>query len=79
MFLLVNNPLPQGKDWFNGRNVLDVEYSKDGVNWKKLFDLENQKEGEFSYPAIIQTSDKKVHILYTYNRKFIKHTAFDLK
>lgn len=78
-FLLVNNPLKMGKDWFNGRNVLDVEYSKDGVNWKKIFDLENQTEGEFSYPAIIQTSDKKVHILYTYNRKFIRHTTFDLK
>lgn len=78
-FLLVNNPLKMGKDWFNGRNVLDVEYSKDGVNWNKLFDLENQPEGEFSYPAIIQTSDKKIHILYTYNRKFIKHTTFDLK
>lgn len=78
-FLLVNNPLKMGKDWFNGRNVLDVEYSKDGLNWKKLFDLENQPEGEFSYPAIIQTSDKKIHVLYTYNRKFIKHTTFDLK
>jgi alpha-L-fucosidase len=78
-FLLVNNPLKMGKDWFNGRNVLDVEYSNNGVNWKKLFDLENQKEGEFSYPAIIQTSDKKIHILYTYNRKFIKHTTFDLQ
>ncbi|MBF4493149.1 exo-alpha-sialidase [Flavobacterium sp. MR2016-29] len=78
-FLLVNNPLKQGKDWFNGRNVLDVEYSKDGVNWKKLFDLENQKEGEFSYPAIIQTSDDKIHVLYTYNRKYIKHVVFELK
>ncbi|CAD0003919.1 sialidase family protein [Flavobacterium chungangense] len=78
-FLLVNNPLKMGKDWFNGRNVLDVEYSKDGLFWSKLFDLENQKEGEFSYPAIIRTSDKKVHVLYTYNRKFIKHTIFDLK
>ncbi|MGO4773402.1 exo-alpha-sialidase [Flavobacterium sp. W22_SRS_FK3] len=78
-FLLVNNPLKMGKDWFNGRNVLDVEQSKDGIHWEKLFDLENQKEGEFSYPAIIQTSDRKVHILYTYNRKFIKHTTFDLK
>ena len=77
-FLLVNNPLPQGKDWFNGRNVLDVEYSKDGVNWKKLFDLENQKEGEFSYPAIIETSDHKIHVLYTYNRKNIKHVVFQL-
>ncbi|MNY55194.1 hypothetical protein D3C86_1911520 [compost metagenome] len=68
-----------GKDWFNGRNVLDVEYSKNGLSWSKLFDLENQKEGEFSYPAIIRTSNKKVHVLYTYNRKFIKHTIFDLK
>ncbi|MCV9927549.1 exo-alpha-sialidase [Flavobacterium sp. LS1R49] len=77
-FLLVNNPLPKGKDWFNGRNVLDVEYSKDGVHWSKLFDLENQNEGEFSYPAIIKTSDNKIHVLYTYNRVYIKHVAFDL-
>ncbi len=78
-FLLVNNPLPQGKDWFNGRNVLDVEYSKEGLIWKKIIDLENQTEGEFSYPAIIQTFDKKIHILYTYNRKYIKHVVFELK
>lgn len=79
LFLLVNNPLPQGKDWFNGRNILDVEYSNDGLNWKKIFDLENQEKGEFSYPAIIQTTDKKIHVLYTYDRKFIKHTTFSLK
>lgn len=78
-FLLVNNPLPQGKDWFNGRNILDVEYSKNGVKWKKLFDLENHTEGEFSYPAIIQTSDQRIHVLYTYNRKYIKHVVFELK
>lgn len=78
LFLLVNNPLPMGKDWFNGRNVLDVEYSRDGLNWKKLFDLEKQEKGEFSYPAIIQTSDKKIHVLYTYDRKYIKHTVFEL-
>nr|WP_314898059.1 sialidase family protein [uncultured Flavobacterium sp.] len=77
-FLLVNNPLPQGKDWFNGRNILDVEHSNDGVHWKKLFDLENQNEGEFSYPAIIQTSDEKIHVLYTYNRKYIKHVVFSI-
>lgn len=77
-FLLVNNPLPQGKDWFNGRNVLDVEHSNDGVHWEKLLDLENQSEGEFSYPAIIQTLDGKIHVLYTYNRKYIKHVAFSL-
>ena len=79
LFLLVNNPLHQGKDWFNGRNILDVEYSENGLHWKKLFDLESQKEGEFSYPAIIQTQDKKIHVLYTYNRKYIKHVAFNIK
>lgn len=78
LFLLVNNPLPIGKDWFNGRNILDVEYSNDGIKWSKLFDLEKQEKGEFSYPAIIQTTDKKIHILYTYDRKYIKHTSFDL-
>jgi len=78
-FLLVNNPLKIGKDWFNGRNVLDVEYSKDGLHWKKLFDLENQTEGEFSYPAIIQTANHKIHVLYSYNRKYIKHVEFELR
>lgn len=63
LFLLVNNPLPRGANWFNGRNILDIEYSKDGLNWKNLLDLEHQTEGEFSYPVIIQTSDKKIHIL----------------
>ncbi|MFV8327973.1 sialidase family protein [Flavobacterium sp. ZS1P14] len=77
-FLLVNNPLPQGKDWFNGRNVLEVAYSNDGVHWEKLLDLENQSEGEFSYPAIIQTVDGKIHIVYTYNRKYIKHVTFSI-
>jgi len=77
-FLLVNNPLPQGKDWFYGRNILDVEYSADGVEWEKLFDLENEKEGEFSYPAIISTTDGKIHVLYTHNRKYIKHVEFEL-
>ena len=78
-FLLVNNPLKQGPDWFYGRNVLDVEFSVDGIQWEKIFDLENEEKGEFSYPAIIQTSDKKIHILYTFNREYIKHTFFNIK
>jgi len=77
-FLLVNNPLPRGANWYNGRNMLDVEYSTDGIQWEKLLDLENQEKGEFSYPAIIQTSDDKVHIVYTYDREYIKHVSFDV-
>lgn len=77
-FLIVNNPLKMGAEWYNGRNVLDVEYSKDGLSWTKLFDLENKEKGEFSYPAIIQTGNKEIHVLYTFNREFIKHISFEL-
>ncbi len=79
LFLVVNNPLKHGSEWYIGRNILDVEFSKDGIQWQKLLDLENHPKGEFSYPAIIQSSDNKVHILYTYNRKFIKHVSFDIR
>lgn len=61
-----------------GRNMLNVSVSDDGRIWKAAVLLENdQKESEFSYPAIIQTSDGLVHITYTWNRKQIKHVVID--
>lgn len=74
-FILVYNPLLQGKDWFYGRNVLNAAISNDGINWKDVYQLENEKEGEFSYPAVILASDNTVHITYTLNRKNIQHTV----
>lgn len=59
-----------------GRNILNVAVSKDGVHWKAVCVLENQR-GEFSYPAVIQTKDGKVHIVYTWSRKRIKHIVID--
>jgi alpha-L-fucosidase len=77
-FLLVYNPLTSGQEWYNGRNILCIAHSYDGVNWNKVYTLENEKEGEFSYPAIIQTSDKLIHVTYTANRKNIKHVVLQL-
>ncbi|MBQ2193831.1 MAG: exo-alpha-sialidase, partial [Bacteroidales bacterium] len=67
--LLVCNPIRQG------RNKLDVLGSYDGIEWTSLLTLEDQPEGEFSYPAIIQRENGTVDVSYTYNRRKIKHVS----
>jgi predicted neuraminidase len=47
----------------------------DGNTWRDFLTLESGL-GEYSYPAIIQSSDGKVHVTYTYLRKKIKHVVF---
>jgi predicted neuraminidase len=65
--LLICNPIEKG------RNKLSVLASLDGKVWSDLIVLEDQPEGEFSYPAIIQGKDGTVHITYTWNRVKIKY------
>jgi alpha-L-rhamnosidase len=60
-----------------GRSPLNVAVSSDGERWKAALVLENQAAGEFSYPAVIQTSDGLVHITYTWKRQRIKHVVVD--
>ncbi len=59
-----------------GRTPLNVAISSDGKQWKQAFVLEKQK-GEYSYPAVIQSSDHLVHITYTWKRTRIKHVVLD--
>jgi alpha-L-fucosidase len=73
--VLVYNPMQSGAEWVNGRNRLNVAVSVDGKTWKDMAVLEDQPEGEFSYPSVIQASDKTVHVVYTSNRKSIKHVV----
>lgn len=70
--LLIYNPITKG------RNKLALAASTDGKVWKDLLVLEDQPEGEFSYPAIIQGNDGKVYITYTYNRKQIKYAVVEV-
>lgn len=59
-----------------GRSPLNLAASPDGKTWQAAAVLENEK-GEFSYPAIIQTSDGLVHITYTWKRRKIRHVVVD--
>lgn len=57
------------------RTPLNLAISDDGKHWEPLVTLE-ASEGEFSYPAIIQTGDGAIHITFTWNRSRIKHVSF---
>ena len=68
--LLVYNHTPAG------RSPLNVAISKDGRTWQAALELEREK-GEYSYPAVIQAGDGKVHITYTWKRKRVRHVTVD--
>jgi len=74
--LLVYNHTVRNQPFPSGRNMLNVAISQDGRNFKPVLTLERAR-GEYSYPAVIQTSDGKVHITYTYQRQSIKHVVLD--
>jgi alpha-L-fucosidase len=75
--LLVFNPLKSGSDWWQGRNILHLAVSDNGIDWETVAVLENHLEGEYSYPAIIQDESGRVHITYTWDRKRIKHVVIN--
>jgi len=74
--LLVYNHTTRRGNFPTGRNMLNVALSKDGHMWWPVLTLEKQ-QGEFSYPAVIQARDNKIHISYTWKRQSIKHVVLD--
>lgn len=68
--LLVHNPTT------SGRSRLEVAVSRDGRSWRSAVVLEDQP-GEYSYPALVQARDGRVHVTYTWRRERIKHVVLD--
>lgn len=69
-FLLVYNPTARD------RRKLEIAVSEDGQAWRAGLVLEDA-EGEYSYPALIQTRDGRVHATYTWRRERIKHVVVE--
>jgi predicted neuraminidase len=59
-----------------GRTPLNIAITRDGRTWEAAHVLESEP-GEYSYPAVIQTSDGLVHITYTWRRERIRHVVID--
>ncbi len=62
-----------------GRASLALALSRDeGRSWKTVRHFEqSQSSEEFSYPYLIRSHDGTMHLLYTWNRKRIRHVAFN--
>ena len=71
--LLVFNDSPRGRE--NLRLALSLD---GGQTWKKVATLEEEKGQEFSYPCMIQDRAGRVHLVYTWKRKRIRHVVFNM-
>jgi predicted neuraminidase len=60
-----------------GRSPLNVAISRNGKDWQAALVIENEPKNQFSYPAVIQSSDGLVHITYTWKRKRIGYAVID--
>lgn len=74
--LLLYNHTQRNSGSPRGRSLLNLAVSDDGETWHAALVLEND-QGEYSYPAIIQTSDGLVHMTYTWRRERVKHVVID--
>ena len=77
--LLIYNHLGSSITGWGRRGMLNLAISEDGKDWRKVAVLEKEAKSEFSYPAIIQTSDGLVHMTYTWKRQRVKHVVIDPK
>ncbi len=66
----------------NRRNLALAQSTDQGKSWKTVHFFETSSpedlsDTEFSYPSLIQGADDTIHLLYTWNRKRIRHIRFN--
>ncbi|WP_343669690.1 family 78 glycoside hydrolase catalytic domain [Chitinophaga sp.] len=70
----VSTPKGAGK---GKRTPLNVSLSKDGIHWSAALVLEDSPVSQYSYPAVIQSADGYIHIVYTWRRQRIRYVKID--
>jgi len=75
--LVYNHVLPPGDLAKGPRTPLNVSISKNGKEWYAALILEDSPISQYSYPAVIQTTDGMLHFIYTWRREKIKHVVVD--
>ncbi|MGB9157097.1 MAG: exo-alpha-sialidase, partial [Chthoniobacterales bacterium] len=49
------------------RNPLSIAISDDGINFRKLRDVENDPGQEFFYPSLVRARDGTFYLTYTWH------------
>ena len=62
----------------NRENLRLALSSDEGVTWRRAGTLAEEPGEEFSYPFLLQASDGRVHVTYTWKRRNITHVTFNL-
>lgn len=60
------------------RTPLSIAVSDDGTHWRHVVTLEDSPISEYSYPAIIQGADGRIHCVYTWRRQRMKYVEINL-
>lgn len=67
---------PKGKSK-GARTPLNIAISDDGIHWSAALIIEDSPVSQYSYPAVIQTADGYIHVVYTWRRQRIRHVKID--
>lgn len=59
------------------RTPCSIALSDDGTHWRHVLTLEDSPIDQYSYPAIIQGRDGKLHCVYTWRRQRIKYVELN--
>ena len=59
------------------RTPISIAFSNDGLTWRHALTLEDSPIDQYSYPAIIQGRDGKLHCVYTWRRQRIVYKEID--